>query len=204
MHVADGSGLPITHTGTSLLKFPARNFVLSDVLCVPSARQNLLSVSKFTQANNVSIEFFSSHFLVKDRLTGAPLAKGPCHDGVYHIFPSIEPSACLKTASLGVRTSSPSWHARLGHPSLETNTSIINAFKLPVMNKSQILGNDCVSCHLSKSRRLPFHRTSFTALHPLHYVYADVWGPRPSYLWMTRNIIYSLLIFLHDIVGFIH
>lgn len=57
---------------------------------------------------------------------------------------------------------------------MDTSHFIINKFNLPVMNKSQVLGNDCVSCHLSKFTKLPFTMSSFNALHPLHYIYADV------------------------------
>lgn len=74
VHIADGSGLPISHTGKSKFKFPARTFVLDNILCVPSANQNLLSVSQFTKSNNVSMEFFS--FLLCD--------KGSSHGGAVH------------------------------------------------------------------------------------------------------------------------
>lgn len=121
VHIADGSGMPISHTGTSVLRFPARTFTLSDVLCVPSARRNLISISKFTASNGVSMEFFPSYFLVKDRLTGAPLVKGSCCDGVYQ-FPSASSGLVFgnKVAAFGVRASSADWHARLGHPSSVT------------------------------------------------------------------------------------
>lgn len=75
VHIADGSGLPITHSGTFYLNFAERKFSLFDVLCVSGAKRNLLSVSKFTAANNVSMEFFSIYFIVKDRTTGCPLLK---------------------------------------------------------------------------------------------------------------------------------
>ncbi|GFP99708.1 hypothetical protein PHJA_002114900 [Phtheirospermum japonicum] len=66
VHIADGMGLPISHSGIGFLKFRSRQFLLSDLLCVPTAQRNLLSVSKFTRDNDVSIEFFPSYFLVKD------------------------------------------------------------------------------------------------------------------------------------------
>lgn len=176
VHIADGSGLPITHTGKSELTFPARSFVLNDVLCVPTAKQNLLSVSKFTSANNVSMEFFTSYYVIKDRVTGAPLLKGSCQDGVYRLIPPVVGGLNnTVSAFVGVRASPPRWLARLGHPSVNTSSLIISTFKLPVMNKSSVLDNNCVSCQL----RLPFSTSSFTVLHPLHYIYADIWGPAP-------------------------
>lgn len=58
VHIADGSYLPITHTSKSIITFLNCMFVLDIILCVPSGRQNLLSVSKFTKANNISLEMF--------------------------------------------------------------------------------------------------------------------------------------------------
>lgn len=84
VQLADGSGFPITHTGTSFVKSPSRNFILSNMLCVPSAANNLVSIHQFTKSNNVSVEFYPSCLIVKDRLTGAPLARGPCSNGVYY------------------------------------------------------------------------------------------------------------------------
>ena len=56
--LGDGSGLEIAHTGSSKLPAPSKSFCLSNVLCVLSIRQNLISVSKFCKTNNASIEFF--------------------------------------------------------------------------------------------------------------------------------------------------
>lgn len=103
VQIANGIGLPITHTGTSLLRYPSRNFLLSDILCVPSARRNLLSVSKYTRDNNISMEFFPTYFLVKDWNTGEPLVKGACSEGVYHLPSSSFNHSAV--ASFGVRTS---------------------------------------------------------------------------------------------------
>lgn len=63
VHLADGSILPITHSGISNLQFPSREFKLMDTLCVPNASHNLIYVHQFTRANNVTIEFFPSYFL---------------------------------------------------------------------------------------------------------------------------------------------
>lgn len=134
VQIADGTGLPITHFGTSYIHNPSRSFILRNVLYVPIASKNLISVHQFTKANNVSLEFFPDYFLVKDHITGAPVAQGPCSDGVYHIQPLLTSSE-PKTTALGVRTSPHHWHARLGHPSQRTSSLILSKFHLPVLNK---------------------------------------------------------------------
>lgn len=70
IQIADGTGLPITHTGISTIHTPSHKFKLSNVLCVPGAAKNLIFVHQFTKANNVSLEFFPDYFLVKDLTTG--------------------------------------------------------------------------------------------------------------------------------------
>lgn len=175
VHIADDSGLPITPTGKFKLHFPYRSFILDNILCVPSTRQNLIHVSKFTRSNSVSMEFFPSFYVVKDLATGAQLIKGPSHDDFYHLSPhaqAVQPNKV--SASVGVYASFSRWHAHLGHPSKDTSSFVIRTFNLPVLNMSFILGNDFVSCQLRKCHQLHFRTSSFHALHPLKYV---VWGP---------------------------
>lgn len=38
VHLIDGSSMPISHTGTTLLHFHDRTFKLNDVLCIPRAQ----------------------------------------------------------------------------------------------------------------------------------------------------------------------
>ena len=74
--LGDGSSLEITHTGSSKLPASSKSFCLSNVLCVPSIKQNLIYVSKFCKTNNASIEFFPFSFVVKDLKMGACLTQG--------------------------------------------------------------------------------------------------------------------------------
>lgn len=57
---------PITHTGSTILTSLSKYFLLNIILCVPKMTKNLFSIFKFCKATNVSIKFFSNHFLVKD------------------------------------------------------------------------------------------------------------------------------------------
>ncbi|KAH7543814.1 hypothetical protein JRO89_XS15G0024100 [Xanthoceras sorbifolium] len=43
--IGDGLALPITHTGSTCLKTPQTTFSLNNVLCVPSMKKNLISIS---------------------------------------------------------------------------------------------------------------------------------------------------------------
>ncbi|KAK2977799.1 hypothetical protein RJ640_029844 [Escallonia rubra] len=65
------------------LQTPHATFTLHDVLCAPSINQNLISVAKFYNSNNVSLEFFPFYFVVKDLRTGAILLRGENVNDVY-------------------------------------------------------------------------------------------------------------------------
>lgn len=72
IQIGDGSGLQITHTGSVSLS----PFNLSNVLCVTSIKQTLISVSKFCKSNQTSIEFFPTYFVLQHLCTGKPLLSG--------------------------------------------------------------------------------------------------------------------------------
>lgn len=82
--LGDGTTLSISHTGHTNLSTSTRPLNLSNVLCVPNLRKNLISVAKLCRANQVSVEFFPLHFLVKDLCTGAPLMRGENINDVYY------------------------------------------------------------------------------------------------------------------------
>ena len=55
VHTASGSGMEITHVGSSIVKTPMKNLHLKRVLYVPTTSKNLLSVHRFTLDNRVLI-----------------------------------------------------------------------------------------------------------------------------------------------------
>ena len=69
LHVGNGQGLQITHTGITSLPSSSGSFSLKNVLCVPQIVKNLLSVQKFVIDNSCFFEFWPSYFLVKDQVS---------------------------------------------------------------------------------------------------------------------------------------
>ena len=96
--ISDGSGIPIAHMGSTTFATPTHNFTLNDVLCAPSIHKNVLSVSQFCKHNQVFIEFFPTHFLVKDLSTGASIVRGRNRGNVYE-WPSPSHQNLLHTLS---------------------------------------------------------------------------------------------------------
>ncbi|KAG7572330.1 hypothetical protein ISN44_As09g007010 [Arabidopsis suecica] len=131
--IADGLGLPISHTGSALLPTPSRSLALKDIFYVPNVSENLISVYRMCNANKVSVEFFLAHFQVKDLSTGARLLKGRTRNELYEWPVNLNPITIL-TASPSPKTDLPSWHHRLGHHALPILKAIVSHFQLPLSN----------------------------------------------------------------------
>ncbi|KAL6334424.1 hypothetical protein AAG906_015002 [Vitis piasezkii] len=104
--IGDGSGLSITHIDSSFLHTPHNTFKLNNVLCVPTMKKNLISISQIFTSNNVSIEFLPTAFLVKDIHTGATFLKDNIKDGVYEwlsAYYCLDPSTSKIYVSMHVR-----------------------------------------------------------------------------------------------------
>ncbi|XP_019087286.1 PREDICTED: uncharacterized protein LOC104727565 [Camelina sativa] len=87
---ADGSGMPISHTGSALLPTPTRPLTLSDVLYVPDVKNNLISVYRLCNTNGVTVTFAPAHFQVQDLSMEARLLQGKARNEMYE-WPTVTP-----------------------------------------------------------------------------------------------------------------
>lgn len=166
--LGNGKPLSITHTGHTQLHTPSGPISLKDVLCVPTFQQQIISVAKLCKTNRVSVEFFPTHFFVKDLRTGARLMRGENYLDVYYASLPSMPQLNSITA-----VSSLDWHHKLGHPSLHVFKLLAKCLGL----KFNLQKFHCNSCSINKSHKVPFGMNSFTTTKPLQLVYSDVWGP---------------------------
>jgi hypothetical protein len=163
--LGDGTGLHVAHIGSTTVSSPSRPLNLKETLHVPLTHKNLISVHNFTLGNNVVVEFHPFFYLVKDSKTGVVLMRGRYEDGVYPVelcSPSLQAHAITLD---GTRTSLDCWHHRLGHPSSQTLSYLINSYHLPVSPSKSSLS--CVLCRCNKSHKLPFSVASLTSHNPL-------------------------------------
>ena len=65
VHAANGLGMEITLVGHGLLRSPTSNIQLKNILHVPKASKNLVSVNRLTRDNNVFLEFHRNHCSIK-------------------------------------------------------------------------------------------------------------------------------------------
>jgi histone deacetylase 1/2 len=181
VHTASGSGMEIKHIGHGVLNFPTSRLHLKNILHVPSASKDLLSVHRLANDNNVFFEFHPKHYCVKDQETRTTLLTGPCKNGLYPVKSSNK-------RVLGVTKPSASlWHHRLGHPASSVVQHVLNHHKLPFVKESNKAGV-CDACQKGKSHRLPYPHSSSVSAGVLDLIYSDVWGPAPSSV--GRNIYY--------------
>jgi hypothetical protein len=82
---ANGTGMDIYNVGHAVIHTPTRNLYLNNILHVPSASKNLISVHHFPTDNNASLEYFPDRFLIKDLDTRRVHLQGQCRDGLYPI-----------------------------------------------------------------------------------------------------------------------
>ena len=174
VHTANGSGMDIEHIGHVICHAPGRKIHLKNVLHVPSAAKNLVSVHKLAADNNAYLEFHPNFFLIKDRITKKILLEGTCRGGLYPM-----PAAAFKNKQAFAASSSlPSlemWHSRLGHPSFDVVQQVLSSNKLSCSSYSRetIV---CDSCQMAKSHQLPYQRSLSKSMSPLELVHSDVWG----------------------------
>ncbi|KAL4376343.1 hypothetical protein GQ457_02G016120 [Hibiscus cannabinus] len=152
VQVGNGTSLPIKFSTQSSLLGCSKNLKLNNLLYVPGITKNLLSVSKLTQNNQVSLEFFPSYCQARDLVTREVVLKG-CEDaGLYKLdlvnnksavntlqsAVDVIPSHCFSTT---VKNESIAlWHQRLGHPSYDVLNATLKAFRLGVWAISLSLG----------------------------------------------------------------
>jgi histone deacetylase 1/2 len=175
VRTAEGTGMHISHIGHSVLRTPHGTFDLKNILHVPSASKNLLSVHKFTLDNHVFIEFHPFFFLIKDQATRRILFRGPCYGGLYPLAPTF--NEITKQAFLSIKPSSSTWHHRLGHPSSFIIQQVLRKNKIAYTLESTPYV--CDSCQLAKSHQLPYPTSTSVSTAPLEQVFSDVWGPAP-------------------------
>jgi hypothetical protein len=97
-----GTGMDICNTGHAVIKTPIKSLHLKNILHVPTAQKNLVSVHRLTSDNHTLLEYFLHYFLVKDLETRSVHLRGRCKDGLYPL-----PSSSHWRGALGAVKISP-------------------------------------------------------------------------------------------------
>ncbi|GJV09317.1 hypothetical protein Tco_1346973 [Tanacetum coccineum] len=110
--VGNGHSIPVTHTGHSFLHTSSKPLQLNHILITPHIIKNLISICKFTRDNDVSFEFDSYGFSIKDYQTQRILLRCDSTGDLYLVTqqPSFQTPVVLLSFSFTT------WHRRLSHP----------------------------------------------------------------------------------------
>jgi hypothetical protein len=173
--VGNGSSLPITSVGDSVLPGP---FYLNNILLVPNMVQSLLSVHRFTTDNWCSREFDPFGLSMKDLTTKNVIVRSNSTGPFYtmRLLGSLTPSssdvAALAAVPHALTVVAPiTWHHRLGHPGPDVLSSLSrSSFIQCTSNKHDF----CHACQLCKHTRLPFCSSSHRAEHTFDLMHLDL------------------------------
>jgi hypothetical protein len=130
--VGNGSSLPITSVGDSVLPGP---FYLNNILLAPDKVQSLLSVHRFTTDNWCAMEFDPFGLSMKDLTTKNVIIRSNSVGLLYtmrlpgSLTPSSSVVAALAAAPHALTTAAPTtWHRRLGHPDPDALSSLSRSY----------------------------------------------------------------------------
>uniref|UniRef100_A0A803PHM7 Retrovirus-related Pol polyprotein from transposon TNT 1-94-like beta-barrel domain-containing protein n=1 Tax=Cannabis sativa TaxID=3483 RepID=A0A803PHM7_CANSA len=99
--VGDGNKLSIKHIGSGFMPTDdGSSLVLKEMLHVPSITKNLVSISKLTVDNNVTVEFSSDDCCVKDNQTKKKVLQGKLKEGLYQFDSTCVESSHQNTTSV--------------------------------------------------------------------------------------------------------
>jgi histone deacetylase 1/2 len=180
VHTAGGSGMPISSIGHSTFHTHNKNLKLPNILHVPSASKNLISVHRLASDNNILFEFHPNFFLIEDRITKKILHQGRCEGGLYPLVSSSSRGRPHKQVFGVNKPSTSRWHSRLGHPSFSIIDRVLRNNNLPSTREGNI-DSVCDSCQRAKSHQLPYTTSTSVSKAPLDLIHSDVWG-RPQHL----------------------
>jgi hypothetical protein len=173
--VGNGSSLPITSVGDSVLPGP---FYLNNILLAPDMVQSPLFVRHFTTDNWCSMQFDPFGLSVKDLTTKNVIVQSSSTSPLYTMcLPgSLTPSFSAVTILTVVPHALTAialimWHRRLGHLGPDAFSSLSRSSFIQCTTKKR---DFCHACQLGKHTMLPFCSSSHRAEHPFDLIHLDL------------------------------
>jgi len=166
IHAANGSGMELSHVGHSTVQSLPHKIHLRNVLHVPAASKNLVSVNRLTRDNNAFVEFHPDYFSIKEALTKKTILRGKAEGGLYPIK-SLPSRTSSNKQVLGVtKPTTSTRHSRLMHPSTSVISQNVSCHKLSFIrdvNNKHV----CDACQQGKSHQLPYPKSTSVSSFPL-------------------------------------
>lgn len=164
VHLPNGATASVTHIGS--IHFA--DFVLQNVLCVPSFKLNLISISKLVLDSQCLATFTNNTCVLQDQRSGKMIGMGTERGGLYYLDTS-QKSKC-NVASSPTPHLSNLWHKRLGHPS----NKVSSLFPFSIIENKICNVSDCLICPLAKQTRSPFQTSFIHSKVPFELIHVDI------------------------------
>lgn len=189
LQVRNGINLPISHIASTYI----HNLKLPTIFNFPRITKCILGVSKHTSDNNIYMEFWPKHYVVKS-LQGQTLLNMDVNDRLY-LLPSSLNKAPNKSAPtmafMGIQTYLHGWHKCLAHSHAPLLRRFLSSFKISISSNNFPIV--CDSCQLGKSHRLYLPTSHVASSKAFDLIYSDVWGT-PPFFYMNGNIYFLLIV----------
>jgi len=182
----NGSTAEATQVGDAYLQPNPNNIIkLVDVLFMPGAADNLLSISQATQ-RGINFAFNATDCRISMDNQLIAIGHANTSSNIYHL-----PSNCLKpgsaahamTTAYTARADTPElWHRRLGHlgyDNLAKLTTMATGININSSDFKATSAATCNACNLGKDHRLPFNASTSATTKPLELLHTDLCGPMP-------------------------
>ncbi|KAI3435603.1 hypothetical protein D9Q98_001666 [Chlorella vulgaris] len=193
--------------GDVLLHAPEASFLLRDVLHIPEATENLISVR---HATNNGLDFKFTSTACEIWRNAAKLASTSCNgDSIYYLDGWITPEqqqqsahSAMKTPPLLAHTAKETpllWHKRYAHlgfeglSKLKSSNMVTGIHTTTTEFQAAGEGSLCEACVLGKQHRLPFTASGTSSSRPLQLLHTDVCGPLPITSSGGNNYFLTLL-----------
>ena len=130
--------------------------------------ENLLSISKLTQALKCNVTFYHNFCVVQYMSMKKMIGLGKQHNGLYYLTTNQNPHLTHSVDYI-----SKLWHQRLGHPSTAPLQALSKTVREVIFNFQHV----CDICPLAKQTHLPFSHSSISSNAPFDLILCDIWGP---------------------------
>lgn len=191
-----GTGKAIA-TGEVMLHTSDAAFLLQDVLLIPEATENLISVRHATKRG---VDFLFRKDCCEIGCNGNTLATAPCKgDAIYYLtgWSERRPGEPMPALVSRTKETPQLWHERFGHlgyENLARALDMVTGINTSVEEiKEAADGGLCEPCVLGKQHRSPFKKSTNATTQPLELVHTDVCGPLPITSLGGSNYFLTLL-----------
>lgn len=188
--VANNESVTALGIGNAIVSTPNGQKTISNVVCVPELKTNLLSVSKMVE-NGHTVIFDKSGCKIYDdedcKVEGVAAVTASKSNGLYRLDVSNEETVCTVEGN-----NNKLWHRRLGH----LNRVSMNMLKYMAtgINLASEKGEPCIACLQGKQTRIPFRNINAKrAKSLLQIVHSDLCGPMPEISWGGAKYILTFI-----------